>query len=73
MKVFPKCDHSGVDRVSDNVMSVFDRAGYGTVSFKDLLLAFSMTMTATEDSAECDPEEKLGWMYRFADQEEDAK
>lgn len=47
-------------------MVVFDRADAGTISFRDLLLAFSLTMKGEEV-------ERLRWMFRFYDEEEDVR
>ncbi len=49
-----------------NIMFVFDRCDQGTISFRDMLLAFSLTMKGNEG-------EKLRWMFRFYDEEEDVK
>ena len=57
LQVFPKCDTDIVDKTVDNLLSLFDPKNTGTVFYRDLLIAFSLSMRGT-------PKERLTWVYR---------
>jgi Ca2+-binding EF-hand superfamily protein len=61
-KVFPRCRKP--DFIVENIMKVFDTECNGYVSFRELLMAFSMSMKGT-------PREKLHWAFRLYDKDGD--
>lgn len=61
-QVFPKCDQAPLDTVVNTVMSIFDPIGVGTISFRELLITFALSMEAPLI-------EKLNWTYRLYDEE----
>ena len=61
-QLFPKCPPKRVDFVVDNFFAVFDRSELGQVSFRELLIAFTLTMKAPM-------KDKLTWAFRLYDTE----
>ncbi len=58
-QVFPRCNNP--EGIVDNILMVFDPENSGIVSFRELLILFSMSMDGT-------PREKLHWAFRLYDQ-----
>ena len=57
-QVFPLCSKPQV--IVKNIFRLFDQEREGVVSFRELLLVFTMSMQAT-------PREKLHWLFRIYD------
>ncbi len=58
-QVFPRCNNP--EGIVDNILMVFDPEDSGIVSFRELLILFSMSMDGT-------PRDKLHWAFRLYDQ-----
>ena len=56
--MFPRCTQP--EFVVENILKVFDSEGLGTISIREILIAFSMSMNGT-------PREKLHWAFRLYD------
>ena len=61
-QIFQKCPLERLNFVVDNFFAVFDRDDSGQVSFRELLIAFCLTMKAPM-------KDKLNWAYRLYDTE----
>jgi len=59
-----------MDVAVGNIMAIFDRTCEGSVFFRDVLVAFALTMTNEDEQAET---ERMTWVFRFLDVEDEDK